>query len=109
LAAIIARVRAKRGPMTGSAKQGPGFAGASLLWYGPGMSHTTDKPTRVMPSATPTEAELAAWAALPRDEQGRRYQEAFAHPDCGTLSGDSMSDILAAARRRVAARGIVGL
>jgi len=68
------------------------------------MSQTTDKPTRVMPSATPTEAELAAWAALPRDEQVRRYQEALAHPDCGTMTDDSMSDVLAAARKRVAAR-----
>jgi hypothetical protein len=41
------------------------------------MSQTTDKPTRVMPSAAPTEAELAAWADLPRDEQVRRYQEMF--------------------------------
>jgi hypothetical protein len=57
-----------------------------------------------MPSATPTEAELAAWAALPRDEQVRRYQEALAHPDCSVATDDSMTDILAAARRRVAAR-----
>jgi hypothetical protein len=68
------------------------------------MSQTTDKLTRVMPSATPTEAELAAWAALPRDEQVRRYQEALAHPDCGTTTDDTMSDILAAARQRIATR-----
>jgi len=68
------------------------------------MSRTNDKTTRVMPSATPTEAELTAWAGLPRDEQVRRYQEALAHPDCDTPTGDSMSDILAAARRRVVAR-----
>ena len=68
------------------------------------MSRTTDKPTRVMPSATPTDAELAAWAALPRDEQVRRYQEALAHPDCSVPTDDSMSDILAAARQRAAAR-----
>ena len=68
------------------------------------MSKTTDKPTRVMPSATPTEAEIAAWAALPRDEQVRRYQEALAHPDCNVPTSDGMTDILAAARKRVAAR-----
>jgi hypothetical protein len=68
------------------------------------MSQETDKLTRVMPSATPTEAELAAWAALPQDEQLRRYQEALAHPDCSMATDDSMSDILAAARQRVAAR-----
>jgi hypothetical protein len=68
------------------------------------MSQTTTKPTPVMPSATPTEAELAAWAALSRDEQVRRYQEALAHPDCGTATGDNMNDILVAARARVAVR-----
>jgi len=57
-----------------------------------------------MPSATPTESELAGWATLPRDEQVRRYQEALAHPDCGTMTDDNMSDILAAARERVATR-----
>lgn len=67
------------------------------------MSQTTDKPARIMPSATPTEAELAAWAALPRDEQVRRYQEALAHPDCSAPTDDTMIDILATARRRVAA------
>jgi hypothetical protein len=68
------------------------------------MSKITDKPTGVMPSATPTEAELAAWATLSRDEQVRRYQEALAHPDCSMPTDDSMSDILAAARQRVASR-----
>jgi|GEM_PF-2006325 len=69
------------------------------------MSQTTDKPTRVMPSATPTEADLAAWADLPRDEQVRRYQEMFKHPDCNTfITTDTPDDILAAARKRVAAR-----
>jgi len=68
------------------------------------MPQNTDKLTRVMPSATPTEAELEAWAALPRDEQVARYREALAHPDCNKLTDDSMSDILAAARQRVASR-----
>jgi hypothetical protein len=68
------------------------------------MSQTTDKLTRVTPSATPTEAELAAWAALPRDEQVRRYQEALDHSDCSTPTDDTMSDVLAAARQRVATR-----
>jgi len=67
------------------------------------MSRTTDK-TRLMPSATPTEAEIAAWADLPRDEQVRRYQEMFRHPDCNTFATDTTDDILAAARQQVAAR-----
>jgi hypothetical protein len=68
------------------------------------MSQTTNKLARVMPSATPTDAEIEAWAALPRDEQVRRYQEMFKHPDCNTFTADTPDDILAAARQRVAAR-----
>lgn len=68
------------------------------------MSKTTDKKSRVMPSAMPSEADLAAWAALSRDEQIRRYQELFGHPDCNTFTTDTPDDILAAARERVAAR-----
>jgi hypothetical protein len=68
------------------------------------MSKTTDKLAQVVPSATPTDAELAAWAALPRDEQLRRYQEALAHPDCAAPTDDTMSDVLAAARQRIASR-----
>jgi hypothetical protein len=69
------------------------------------MSQTTSKSTRtVVPSATPTEAELAEWAALPRDEQVRRYQDLFGHPDCNTFAADTPDDILAAARQRVVAR-----
>jgi hypothetical protein len=68
------------------------------------MSQTIDKPTRVLPSAAPTEEELTTWAALPRDEQVRRYQELFRHPDCNTFTAESAEEILAAARQRVAAR-----
>jgi hypothetical protein len=68
--------------------------------------NTTTARTDVMPSASiGDDAELAAWDALPRDEQVRRYQEALAHPACDMITDDDMSDILAAARRRVAARG----
>ena len=65
---------------------------------------TSSKQTGILPSATPTDAELAAWTALPRDEQVRRYQEALAHPDCSQPSSDAMNDILTIARQRVAAR-----
>jgi hypothetical protein len=65
---------------------------------------TGSKHTGILPSATPTEAEPAAWAGLPRDEQVRRYQEALAHPDCSEPSGENMDDILILARQRVAAR-----
>jgi len=68
------------------------------------MSRTTDK-TRLLPSATPTQGEIAEWSELPREEQVRRYQEMFQHPDCNTFTTDTPDGILAAARRRVAARG----
>ena len=62
------------------------------------------KPARVMPSATPTEANLKAWAGLPCEEQLRRYREMFEHPDCSHFTDDTPDDILAAARQRIAAR-----
>ncbi|KJC34957.1 hypothetical protein [Bradyrhizobium sp. LTSP857] len=68
------------------------------------MSQTTDQLANIAPSATPTEAELEAWAKLPRDEQVRRYQELFAQPDCNNFTSDTPDDILAAARQRVAQR-----
>lgn len=69
------------------------------------MTTTNVTRTDAMPSATPTEAELAAWAALSREAQVSRYREALTHPDCSAVTDDSMGDILAAARERVAARG----
>jgi hypothetical protein len=49
----------------------------------------------VMPSATPSEAEIAAWRALPRDEQLRRLRLELDHPDCKRVSTASMADIRA--------------
>mgnify|MGYP003388469179 CR=1 FL=1 len=57
-----------------------------------------------MPSAMPTESQIAAWIDMPRDEQLRRYQQMFRHPDCNSFTTDTPEDILAAARRPVAAR-----
>lgn len=57
-----------------------------------------------MPSATPTDAEIEAWAALPRDEQVRRYREMFAHPDCNAVTEDTPDEIVKAARQQVAHR-----
>jgi hypothetical protein len=68
------------------------------------MSDATATQLHIMPSAAADEAEIAAWNALPRDEQVRRYRDLFASPACHTITNDSMSDILAAARQRVAAR-----
>jgi hypothetical protein len=62
----------------------------------------SDRLSGVMPSATPTDEEIAAWNELSREEQLKRYRELFSHPDCNTVSGATMDDILAEARRRSA-------
>jgi hypothetical protein len=65
----------------------------------------TETKTRAMPSPLPpTEAELAEWNALTRDEQLARYREYLSHADCERVSSASMADVLAEARERVAAR-----
>ncbi len=70
------------------------------------MSDMTATYPDVMPSATVAdEAEIAAWNALPRDEQVRRYRDVLADPTCDRVTDASMSDILAAARLRAATRG----
>jgi hypothetical protein len=58
------------------------------------MIDTTILPD-VMPSTTPSEAEIAAWQALPRDEQLRRLQLALSHPDCDRVSTATTDDIRA--------------
>jgi hypothetical protein len=61
--------------------------------------------TRAMPSALPpSEAELAEWNALSRDEQIARYREFFAHPDCDTFTDETAEEIIAAAQKQAAAR-----
>jgi hypothetical protein len=68
------------------------------------MSQTPENPIREMPSAIPTDCHIAAWADMLRDEQVCHYQQMFRHPDCNTFTTDTPEDILAAARRQVAAR-----
>jgi hypothetical protein len=69
------------------------------------MKKTISAQPYVVPSATAgDEADLDAWNALSRDEQVRRYRETLTHPACDTIVDDSMSDILAAGRQRVAGR-----
>lgn len=56
----------------------------------------TDMKTRAMPSPLPpTEAELAEWNALSREEQVNRYREALSHPDCDIVTETTMAEILA--------------
>jgi hypothetical protein len=47
----------------------------------------------VMPSATPTEVEIAAWRELPRDEQLRRMRQLLASPEASTPSDVTMAQI----------------
>lgn len=59
---------------------------------------TIEKPhADVMPSATPTPAEIAAWDALSRDEQLRRLRKSFEDPDCSRVSTMTMAEILESA------------
>jgi len=59
---------------------------------------------RVFPSATPSEEDVRAWGALPREEQLRLLRAALTHPDCSTVTAATMNEILTEARRRVDAR-----
>ena len=54
----------------------------------------------VMPSAVPTEAEVAAWQALSKEEQLRRLKLALTDPECSVITEDTMASIRAAAERR---------
>ena len=53
-----------------------------------------------MPSATPSEADIAAWNELTRDEQLRRMREYLTHPDCSTPSNMMVDGILTRAQSR---------
>ena len=65
----------------------------------------TEVPARPLPSALPpTEAELAEWRGLSRDEQLARYREALRAPDAKRVSKASMAEVLTTARQHVAAR-----
>jgi hypothetical protein len=78
-----------------------GASGAGFFRKQP-MSQTK---TGVVPSALPpSEAELADWNALSREEQIARFREFFAHPDCEMFAEETAEDIIVAARQRAAAR-----
>jgi hypothetical protein len=62
------------------------------------MTETIENLSRVVPSATPSNDEVAAWQALSRDEQLRRLQARVTHPDCAAVSDATMSDILSRAQ-----------
>jgi len=64
------------------------------------MSDKIDTLDQVIPSAMPTEEDVRAWEALPREEQLRRLRAALSHPDCAIVSVATMKDVLDEARRR---------
>ncbi len=71
------------------------------------MSETRDPDVYAVPSPLPpTEAELAAWRALSREEQLARYRSALHHPDCDRISDATVADVLTKAREQVAARRV---
>ena len=49
----------------------------------------------IMPSATPTEDEIAAWQELPRDEQVRRMRRILTSPEASTSCTATMAEIWA--------------
>jgi len=49
----------------------------------------------VMPSATPTEGEIAAWQELPRDEQLRRMRQMLTSSEASTPCSTTMAEIWA--------------
>jgi hypothetical protein len=63
---------------------------------------TIEKPlSGIEPKATPSSVEIAAWEALPHDEQLRRLRDSFSDPACSRAATRSMNDLLAAARDAV--------
>ena len=63
----------------------------------PSMTEITTRP--LLSALPPTEAELAAWHALSREEQLARFREALQASDAGCVSKATMADVLAAAGR----------
>lgn len=55
---------------------------------------------RISSWATPTEADLAEWRAMTRDEQLAAFQELAHHPKTTTPSKRTVDDILAEVRAK---------
>jgi hypothetical protein len=66
---------------------------------------STAPATRLFPSAVPlSKEEQARWDALSDEERLRLYDEMFESPDCNSYIDETMDEILAAAKSRLAAR-----
>jgi hypothetical protein len=66
-----------------------------------------DTPTisTVMPSATPTEEDIAEWEELPRDEQLRRMREVLTSLNASTPCDTTMEEIWAEIESETVANG----
>ena len=64
------------------------------------MSDKTIALSNVMPSATPSEAEIEAWNELPRDEQVRRLRQELARSDACVAGSHTMQDVWVEIRAR---------
>jgi hypothetical protein len=62
------------------------------------MTEKPTPPSGLMPSATPSDAEIAAWRALPLAEREMRLRASFADPACARVSGETMASLLDKAR-----------
>lgn len=72
------------------------MASDRLVCYSSTMAETKIR-SPVMPTAAPSEAELADWHALPRDEQLLRLRSTLTDRDCATETTTTMSDVLSRA------------
>lgn len=70
------------------------------------MSGSAQTLLAVMPSASPSEAEIAAWGELPREEQARRLRAWLSHPDCTTPSFATAEEILERAEAAAKLRNV---
>ena len=59
----------------------------------------------LMPSAIPTEEEIAAWQELPRDEQLRRMRQMLISPRASTPCNTTMAEIWAEVESDAPAHG----
>jgi hypothetical protein len=62
---------------------------------------------KVLPSATPSESDIADWEAMTREEQLSALREVVDGPEARTDSGMSMDELLARARARSLAKSHV--
>ncbi len=71
-----------------------------MLLYSPAMSTKLDILETSTSWATPTDDDIRAWEALPRDQQLARMRALFDSAECNRLSHRPFAEIIAAARSK---------